>query len=154
MSGIAWFTGVCDQILARVERWYLSYERGGVYASRNYLGHDFTQRDVPVLFAHEIPWRLGELKHLVTILKAVKPDWVITKDFGRLLGIVQNRALWKRYEGLLKIRGDLFVITLVFEKPDLNELVALLKEVRDGKPVTNEDLLVEKRNAGKDIWET
>jgi hypothetical protein len=32
--------------------------------------------------------------------------------------------------------------------------VALLKEVRDGKPVTNEDLLVEKRNAGKDIWET
>jgi hypothetical protein len=123
-------------------------------ATRPYLDQSFQQIDVPVLYAHEVPWRQNELEHLVRILTAMKPEWAITKDFQRMLGIVKNRAIWKKYEKLMKRRGDLFILTLVFEKNDIRELVLVLTEARDGRRGTNEELLAEKQQAGKDIWET
>jgi hypothetical protein len=140
-------------MLARVQAWHTNYTQGEVYASRMYLSTKFEKQDIPVLYAHDVPWRQDELEHLVRILTAVKPKWTITIDFERILAMVRNRSKWKKNEEMVKFRDGFFIVTSVFEEPDLKELCLTLKEVRDGRRDTNEELLANQKKAGKEIWQ-
>jgi len=153
MAKPVWFAGVCDSLLARVQTWYENYEKGEIYASRLFLDTTFQKQDLPVLYAHDVPWRQDELEHLVRILKDVKPQWLVTSDFARIPALVSNKAGRKKHAEMVKFRNGYFVLTLIFEYADLKELFLVLKEVKDGRRDTIEELLADKKKAGKEIWE-
>lgn len=150
-----WFAGTCDTLLERIKTWHERYAHGEVYATRQYLSNRFEKLDIPVQFRHKVPFSISELKQLVRILKAEKPDWTLTKDFERLLEIVQNPTLTRQYSGMVTRRTDgLFDVFMVVEKRELAELYEVLVAVRDGrKEITMDEHVASMQRTGKGMWE-
>lgn len=150
-----WFKGVCDTLLARIITWHEKYSQGDVYATRKYLSNQFEHVDIPVQHIHMIPFSRMELQQLVRILMAEKPTWKMTADFTRLLGIVNNPQMLRRFSKMVATTtSGMYVISLVFEKKEIRELRELLTAVRDGVAVpTMENRVQIQKTAGKGLWE-
>jgi Na+-transporting NADH:ubiquinone oxidoreductase subunit NqrB len=151
-----WFGGVCDTLLQRIQAWEHKYELGTIYATRKFLTENFEQIDAPVQFLHNIPFSLPEMTHLVRILTAERPKWTLTVDFTKILGVMRNPLLMRKFSKIIQARpGGFFVMALVLEKTEICELANILLAVKDGKPIpTMESLQLEKKKAGKRLWES
>lgn len=75
-----WVHGVCDSLLASVQRWYRQWSLGSVAGTRLFMHKDGREEDVVTKRCVKVMWHQKELEHLVRILKVAKPDWELTHD--------------------------------------------------------------------------
>ena len=59
MAGL-WFKPVCDDLLGKIHRWWVNYERGEIFSTREWLDREGNKVDKPTRYASGFPsglWR-------------------------------------------------------------------------------------------------
>jgi hypothetical protein len=153
MAGL-WFKPVCDDLLGKIHRWWVNYERGEIFSTREWLDREGNKVDKPTRYAYRIPFRPLEIQHLVSILEALAPTNSLTKDMKEL-----HESMKHRFTNLnLKNRPRLlptgvWMVTLAWYKADIEEVLTLLLEAKSGKSQTIESLAERQKEQGKDLFE-
>src|ERR1700678_2203674 len=80
MAANLWFRPVCDDLLVKILRWLMEYEKGEVYSTRDFLTVDGHRVDRPTRYASRIPLKPLEVQNLVSIMSALAPDNPLTAD--------------------------------------------------------------------------
>ncbi len=96
------------------------------------------------------------MQNLVRILQAEKPKWTITADFVALLALLTNPKLRQKKAAMIRtLQNGMFVIALVFEKKEIDEIRELLEFVKGGCIVapTMAGLQAAKKKSGKGMWQ-
>ena len=157
MAVTPWFAGVCDTLLGRIDVWINHYEKGQVYATRQFMTESFEKIDLPVQYVHDVPFSLAEMTHLVRILTAEAPKERFTEDFRNLLAVIKNPMRMRQLNRMVRqASSGHFVIALTFEKAELVKLLEILSAVKAGrKPADSsvDALVAQKKKAGKGLWE-
>ena len=153
MAGL-WFKPVCDDLLGKIHRWWVNYERGEIFSTREWLDREGNKVDKPTRYAYRTPFRPLEIQHLVSILETLAPANSLTKDMKDL-----HESMKRRFNNLpLKNRPRLlatgeWVITLAWYKADIEEVLTLLLEAKSGKSQTVESLAEQQKAQGKELFE-
>ena len=92
MAGL-WFKPVCDDLLGKIHRWWVNYERGEIFSTREWLDREGNKVDKPTRYAYRIPFRPLEIQHLVSILEALAPTNSLTKDMKELHESMKHRFI-------------------------------------------------------------
>jgi hypothetical protein len=132
-----WFAGVCDSLYNKVVQWRDNYERGDVSRTRQKLNEQAQVVDVPVQYAMRIPWHQRELDYLVRILKATGAQASLVEDIEKVQAGLRTAPA---------LAGGLRVVTMVFWKDDLVEMLRCLDKAK-GATNAIEDYL--RSQAGK-----
>jgi hypothetical protein len=152
MAGL-WFKPVCDDLLGKIHRWWVNYERGEIFSTREWLDREGNKVDKPTRYAYRTPFKPLEIQHLVSILEALAPANSLTKDMKEL-----HESMKRRFNNLnLKNRPRLlatgeWVITLAWYKADIEEVLEILLRARDNRP-SFEDTRKEQERSGKELFE-
>ena len=153
MAGL-WFKPVCDDLLGKIHRWWVNYEHGEIFSTREWLDREGNKIDKPTRYAYRIPFRPLEIQHLVSILEALAPTNSLTKDMKELHESMKHRFInlpLKNRPRLLPT-GE-WMITLALYKADIEEVLTLLLEAKSGKSQTIESLAEQQKEQGKDLFE-
>jgi hypothetical protein len=144
MSEPLWYTPVCDHALAKLVRVYLTYERGAIYSTREFVTKDGRKVDRPTRFANSIAFKPNEVDHIVRILQTIAPE-------NPLLG------LWKDVQAGIKrgrpVLGGEYVVTLAWYQQDVIESIQLLLKAKTGKAQSIDDFVGGQKQEGKDLFE-
>ena len=147
-----WFTGVCDGILDKLTGWYLNWHRGEPYMDEllqiNYYEKEGSKPITTVRRVY-IPWKDGELDHIIRIIKALKgeqdPKW------GRLVAMLEKTKPMALKAKLLP--GGARLVSMDFRLNDVKALVDVMTEAKTGKKQALSEQAEEKRKEGKGLWE-
>jgi hypothetical protein len=153
MAGL-WFKPVCDDLLGKIHRWWVNYEHGEIFSTREWLDREGNKVDKPTRYAYRIPFRPLEIQHLVSILEVLAPTNSLTKDMKELHESMKHRFInlnLKNRPRLLST-GE-WMITLAWYKADIEEVLTLLLEAKSGKSRTIESLAEQQKEQGKDLFE-
>jgi len=153
MAGL-WFKPVCDDLLGKIHRWWVNYERGEIFSTREWLDREGNKVDKPTRYAYRIPFRPLEIQHLASILEVLAPTNSLTKDMKELHESMKHRFInlsLKNRPRLLPT-GE-WMITLAWYKADIEEVLTLLLEAKSGKSQTVESLAEQQKEQGKDLFE-
>jgi hypothetical protein len=153
MAGL-WFKPVCDDLLGKIHRWWVNYERGEIFSTREWLDREGNKVDKPTRYAYRIPFRPLEIQHLVSILEALAPANSLTKDMKELHESMKHRFIHLNLKNRPRLlpTGE-WMVTLAWYKADIEEVLTLLLEARSGKSQTIESLAAQQKEQGKDLFE-
>lgn len=132
MAQPLWFAGICDSMLRKVEFWLRAWPSGNVYATRTHMSKTGEITDVPTMRDVRVAWHPNELKHLVRILKTVRPKWTVTADLEALLPKLEHCRLLAKGERL---------VPMCSYYNDPQEILELLRQVKAGKVGVEQELL-------------
>jgi hypothetical protein len=141
-----WFAGICDRLLVKIQYWYNSYELGEVAATREYCD-EITGKiyPKPTVYAVRLPWKLTELDHLSRIVMILRPNTPLSEEIAGL------RNIWAK--GIMAPSGER-ILTLIFRKEQVKELLDLLMQAKTSKEVKKvDDVIKEQQEQGKDLFE-
>ena len=137
-----WFAGVCDSLLRKLTFWFDNYDKGSVSRERDMLLKGEVIK-VPVQYAHQIIWHPREIDFLVQLFYYYQPKSSLTEDLVRVQkGLKQGRMI----PGAV---GNSYMSTMVFWKDNIQEMVKLAIDLRDGKSELD-SYLEEKKPGG--LW--
>ena len=153
MAGL-WFKPVCDDLLGKIHRWWVNYERGEIFSTREWLDREGNKvdklntlclQDTLQAFGDPAPGLdpggLGasELadqghegsprKHEAPLQQSASKEWYVLLATGE------------------------WVITLAWYKADIEEVLTLLLEAKSGKSQTVESLAEQQKAQGKELFE-
>ena len=153
MAGL-WFKPVCDDLLGKIHRWWVNYERGEIFSTREWLDREGNKVDKPTRYAYRIPFRPLEIQHLVSILEVLAPANSLTKDMKELHESMKHRFINLNLKNRPRLlpTGE-WMITLAWYKADIEEVLTLLLEAKSGKSQTIESLAEQQKEQGKDLFE-
>jgi hypothetical protein len=153
MAGL-WFKPVCDDLLGKIHRWWVNYERGEIFSTREWLDREGNKVDKPTRYAYRIPFRPLEIQHLVSILEALAPTNSLTKDMKELHESMKHRFINLNLKNRPRLlpTGE-WMVTLAWYKADIEEVLTLLLEAKSGKSRTIESLTEQQKEQGKDLFE-
>jgi len=153
MAGL-WFKPVCDDLLGKIHRWWVNYERGEIFSTREWLDREGNKVDKPTRYAYRIPFRPLEIQHLVSILEALAPANSLTKDMKELHESMKHRFINLNLKNRPRLlpTGE-WMVTLAWYKADIEEVLTLLLEAKSGKSRTIESLTEQQKEQGKDLFE-
>lgn len=140
MPSSLWFSPVCDDLLKRILIWVAMYEQGEVHTTREWVSPiDGSVIDKPTKYAHKIPWKESELGHLVRIMQEHDPKLPLTGDLEKV------HRMWRSGQ---MMTGGYRVLTLIFYKADLEDILKVLYKAKHGEP----DLAIEAQ-PGKEMFQ-
>lgn len=125
---VFWVRPVCDQLLLTIQQWAAVWEQGEWATRREAWDvergsyHIVTKRSVEVL------WNLNQLRELVRIAEALRPEWEYTKDFRNLLNAfatIKQKKIVPAHQRRVK---------MISYKEDVEDLLALLEQAKTLKP--------------------
>jgi hypothetical protein len=153
MAGL-WFKPVCDDLLGKIHGWWVNYERGEIFSTREWLDREGNKVDKPTRYAYRIPFRPLEVQHLVSILEALAPTNSLTKDMKELHESMKHRFINLNLKNRPRLlpTGE-WMVTLAWYKADIEEVLTLLLEAKSGKSQTIESLAEQQKEQGKDLFE-
>ena len=153
MAGL-WFKPVCDDLLGKIHRWWVNYEHGEIFSTREWLDREGNKVDKPTRYAYRIPFRPLEIQHLVSILEALAPTNSLTKDMKELHESMKHRFINLNLKNRPRLlpTGE-WMVTLAWYKADIEEVLTLLLEAKSGKSRTIESLAEQQKEQGKDLFE-
>ena len=151
---VLWFKPVCDDLLGKIHRWWVNYERGEIFSTREWLDREGNKVDKPTRYAYRIPFRPLEIQHLVSILEALAPANSLTKDMKELHESMKHRFINLNLKNRPRLlpTGE-WMVTLAWYKADIEEVLTLLLEAKSGKSQTIESLAEQQKEQGKDLFE-
>jgi hypothetical protein len=141
MPGPLWYTPLCDRVLAKVQLWCATYERGEVNATCKFNDPQLGLIDKPTRYAHAIAWTTAEYDSLLRILEAGCENKALVEE----LRYIRD---YKLPHGRL-VLGNARVVTMAFYREHVNLILKTLLEARDGKSKTIADYGEE----GKSLFE-
>ena len=124
MAGPVWVKGLGDSLLSVVYNWVLRWPYGVEAGTRPYLRHDGKIEDIVTLRAVEIDWDVRELKYLLQILEARKPNWYITEELRSVVRNLHRARL---------LPGGRRRISMVTYEDEPKQIFEELLAFRDGK---------------------
>ena len=139
-----WFVPVCDAVMAKVQHWLNAYERGEESADRKFVTMNGRIVDRVTMYAHKLLLKPLEVDHLVRLLNALAEHQELTADFRKVrAGMMRGRLH----------PGGFYEVTLNFYKQDVAEILDVLKRAKSGKLKTLDQLVKERTDEGKGVFE-
>ena len=142
MAGL-WFKPVCDDLLGKIHRWWVNYERGEIFSTREWLDREGNKVDKPTRYAYRIPFRPLEIQHLVSILEALAPTNSLTKDMKEL-----HESMKHRFINLNLKNGHLGLVQGRHRRGSHASARS-----QSGKSQTIESLAEQQKEQGKELFE-
>jgi len=122
-----WFKGICDGILAKVQKWYRDYDRGEVFATRDWRHQVGGTVKVPVVRLHSIPFTRVEVDRLLGIVQALSEN----------LALKTNAALmevsWRKSRPVAAGPPGHRWMKLAFRKSEIKSLIDALIMAKTGQ---------------------
>jgi len=138
-----WYTGACDRMLDRVLWWYNHWGQGKVHSTRPYFGLTGVTAVVTKRVL-SVPFHPREFEHMVRILRALKPEWVITADMDMILPKLSAQPV---------MADGVRLVPISTYQADVREILeTLLKAKAGASPEDELGKLVEKQKPGESLW--
>jgi hypothetical protein len=144
MSDALWFNPVCDQVLAKLVKLYLSYESGAIYSTRAFVTKDGRTVAKPTRFANQVALKANEVGHVVRILQTIAPDNPLVAEWQKVQAGLKNGRT---------IPGGDYVVTLAWYQQDVIETIQLLLKAKTGQAQTVDDFVVGQKQEGRELFE-
>lgn len=129
MPGPLWFVPISDIILSKVAVWYRDYEKGKVYATRDFLTEGGKFMKKPTIYEANVNFTKKEIEHFVDLVQSVIPKSPVTKRLIEIKTSVMNS------KGILKPNTG-YQIPFRFYKQDVQEILEALMAAKAGEKLT------------------
>lgn len=145
-----WYSPICDIVLRKVALWQVSYHKGDPSADRPFMLMNGRIADRVTRYANPVRFTISELDHLVRLIDAAASEdplstgRILVKHFQSVRSNIKNGKL---------LPGGEYEIVLDDYLEDVNEVLQLLLNVRDGTIQSVSDIVSERIDSGKSPFE-
>jgi hypothetical protein len=150
-SPIIWYAGVCDRILAELNKWYSVYPMGPVVreeVSQLNWRVEGGQTRIPTVRRIYISLKEIEIDHMIRIIGALRPE---DKKYARLIAMLEKTKPILRTSRLMP--GGFHWTPMDFRRSDVKDIILIMKEAKTGKRQKSLEDWFSKQSKGKGAWE-